>query len=102
MEAYRTVVVAPDAADVAALAAADVVTLTSSSTADALADLVDATGGLTSPPAVCIGPVTAATAESRGLRCVAVAEPHDLDGLVAVVVDVVGDGTGGKLRRGTP
>jgi uroporphyrinogen-III synthase len=104
VEAYRTVVAPVDAAGVAALSAADVVTLTSSSTADALADVAASTGVVPGPVA-CIGPVTAATATARGLDCVAVADPHSLDGLVDAVVAAVGrpvDAPGpGDGARGT-
>jgi uroporphyrinogen-III synthase len=40
---------------------------------------------------VCIGPVTAAAAEAHGLSVAAVADPHDLGGLVeALVVALAG------------
>lgn len=106
VEAYRTVVAPVDAAGVAALSAADVITLTSSSIADALADVV-ASAGVAPGPVACIGPVTAATATARGLDCVAVADPHSLDGLVDAVVAVVGGpvdasaATPGDGQRGT-
>lgn len=94
VEAYRTVPAPVDADGVEALRGADLATLTSSSTAEALADLVANHPGVEAPPVVCIGPVTAATASSRGLRSVAVAEPHSLDGLVAAVVAALAPGGG--------
>ena len=57
----------------------DLVVLASSSAATAFAAL-----GL-ELPAVSIGPETTRTAETAGIRIVAEAEPHDLDGLVAAV-----------------
>lgn len=89
-EAYRTVPAEVTPAGLAALAAADAVTVTSSSTADALADLVAARAGFVAPPVVCMGPVAAATASTRGLVCLATAEPHSLDGLVDAVVAALG------------
>lgn len=110
VEAYRTVPAPVTAAGLAALASSDVVTLTSSSCADALAEAV--AGGATQlTPAdiavVCMGPVTAGTAVGRGLRCLAVAEPHTLDGLVAAVEAAVGRnapgvGPEGSDRRDAP
>lgn len=94
VEAYRTVPADVDVEEVEALRGADLATLTSSSTADALADLVASRPGIEVPPVVCIGPVTAATARSRGLRSLAVAEPHSLDGLVAAVLDALGPADG--------
>jgi uroporphyrinogen III methyltransferase / synthase len=57
----------------------DLVVLASSSAATAFAAL-----GL-ELPAVSIGPETTRTAQAAGIRIVAEAEPHDLDGLVAAV-----------------
>lgn len=90
VEAYRTVPASVDRDGLAAIAVAEVVTLTSSSTADALAELATTHPNLVVPPVVCIGPVTAATASARGLQVAAVADPHSLDGLVAAVVGVLG------------
>lgn len=104
VEAYRTVAAPVDAVGLATLLAADLVTLTSSSTADALADLLAASPEVAPVPVVCIGPVTAATARQRGLDCVAVADPHSLDGLVEAVVAAVGrhlDEGPGDEARGT-
>jgi uroporphyrinogen-III synthase len=70
---YRTRLLAP------ALPDGDLVVLASSSAARALAALgVDV-------PAVSIGPQTTRTAEAVGVRIVAEAKTHDLDGLVAAV-----------------
>ena len=62
----------------------DLVVLASASAAQALAKLqLDL-------PAVSIGPETTRSAEAAGIRVVAEAEPHDLDGLVAAVARAVG------------
>jgi uroporphyrinogen-III synthase len=70
---YRTVELHPPAPE------GDVAVLTSGSTARALA----ATGARL--PVVAIGPQTAAEARARGLEVLAVADSHDLDGLVDAV-----------------
>jgi uroporphyrinogen-III synthase len=75
---YRTVELRPSPPD------GDVAVLMSGSAARALA----ATG--TRMPVVAIGPRTAAEAEAAGLRVVAVAERHDLDGLVEAVQSYLG------------
>ena len=73
---YRTVLLQPEAPE------GDIVVLASGSAARAFAWLeLDV-------PAVSIGPQTTAVAESVGLRVVAEAETHDLDGLVAAVARV--------------
>jgi uroporphyrinogen III methyltransferase/synthase len=77
-----------------ALAAADYVTFTSSSTARFL---VDAVGSPVALPAgariVSIGPVTSATAHEHGLTVHVEAERHDIDGLLeALVRDAQGAG----------
>lgn len=71
---YRTVELAPRA-----FPEADLVALASSSQASAFARLELAL------PAVSIGPQTTATATAAGVRVLAEADPHDLDGLVAAV-----------------
>ena len=71
---YRTIELEPEE-----LPAGDVVVLASGSTARSFAAL-DA-----DVPAVSIGPQTTRAAEQAGLRVVAEAETHDLDGLVAAV-----------------
>jgi uroporphyrinogen-III synthase len=88
VEAYRTVPVDVDDRSRQAIAGADAVTLTSSSTVE---QFVAAVGIDLAPPVVaCIGPVTAATAQRLGLPGIAVADPHSLDGLVDVVVRALG------------
>jgi uroporphyrinogen III methyltransferase/synthase len=86
-EAYRTVPVPPDEATRAAIASADAITFTSSST---VTHTCDALGGDRLPPTVIsIGPITSATARDRGLEVTAEADPHTIDGLVAAVLDAL-------------
>ena len=68
-----------------ALAAADYVTFTSSST---VTRFLDAAGGRVPNGArvVSIGPVTSATARERGLEVHVEAERHDIDGLIEALV----------------
>jgi uroporphyrinogen III methyltransferase / synthase len=84
VEAYRTVAVPLDDAARDAVAGADAVTFTSSSTVDHFV----AAGGLDvlPPVVVAIGPITAATAATHGIEVTATAGVHDLDGLVEAVV----------------
>jgi uroporphyrinogen-III synthase len=51
--------------------------------------VLDALGGhdLSSLRAVSIGPVTTGTLRERGITPVREADPHDVDGLVAAVLD---------------
>lgn len=65
------------------------VTLTSPRFAEAWATLVDGTP-TAGVPVVCIGPSTADAATARGLSVAAVADPHDLRGLVDAVRASVG------------
>jgi uroporphyrinogen III methyltransferase/synthase len=82
--AYRTVPALVSARHRAAVAEADVVTFTSSSTVERY---LDALGDETLPPVVaCIGPVTAATAKARGLTVDVESDVHTIDGLVAALV----------------
>lgn len=92
VEAYRTVPASPGPDDVAAAAAADAVTFTSSSAVDRFAEVV----GAPRAPAVvaCIGPVTAATARRHGFAGVVEADPHTLAGLVDVLVATLTGGSG--------
>jgi uroporphyrinogen III methyltransferase/synthase len=78
--AYRTVAVTPDEATRAAVAGADAITFTSSSTVTNLCSAVGVDGV---PPIVAtIGPVTSATARDLGLTVTTEAEPHTIDSLV--------------------
>jgi uroporphyrinogen III methyltransferase/synthase len=90
VEAYRTEAapVAPEVRD--AVASADVVTFTSSSTVERFCDALGA--GAVPPAVACIGPVTAATARARGLRVDVEADPHTIDGLVEALVRWAGGG----------
>jgi uroporphyrinogen III methyltransferase/synthase len=84
VDAYRTVPAAVTDEQRAAVATADVVTFTSSSTAQ---HFVAAFGADAVPPMVaCIGPVTAATARELGLHVDVEAEVHSVAGLVAALV----------------
>jgi uroporphyrinogen III methyltransferase/synthase len=84
VEAYRTTPATPPPERLEAAAKADAIAFTSSSTVD---NYLAAAGPSAVPPAVvCIGPITAATARSRGLTVTAEAAEHNLDGLVAAVV----------------
>jgi uroporphyrinogen-III synthase len=84
VEAYRTVPVTPQDADLARLDAADLVCFTSSSTVDALVSAA----GMARLPAIIVsmGIATTATAMARGLVVDVTAEPSTLDGLLDAVV----------------
>jgi len=72
----------------AALASADYVTFTSSSTVRFLLEATGARDGLPeSARVVSIGPVTSATAREHGLTVHVEAERHDIDGLVDALVE---------------
>lgn len=81
VEAYRTGTAEIDHSSLSALAAADVVTFTSSSTVSRHLEQVGGTDGVTAAVA-CIGPVTAATAREAGLPVAVEAPVHTVDGLV--------------------
>jgi uroporphyrinogen III methyltransferase / synthase len=84
VEAYRTEQAPLAEEQAAAVAAADVVTFTSSST---VSNFLAAMGGRPIPPAVvAIGPITAATARDHGLAVDVEAEVHTIDGLVDALV----------------
>jgi uroporphyrinogen III methyltransferase/synthase len=88
VEAYRTVPAVPSPEAMTAVAEADAACFTASST---VTGFVSAFGLAAVPPVVvCIGPVTAATAEDAGMRVAAVAGVHTIDGLVAALVEVLG------------
>jgi uroporphyrinogen III methyltransferase/synthase len=87
VEAYRTVPQKIEPALLAAAGAADAVCFASSS---AVNSYLDQAGTAPRPPMVaCIGPVTAATARSRGLQVHAEASEHTLDGLIAALVSTL-------------
>jgi len=87
---YRTVTAEPDPAEVARVRAGefDALTFTSSSTVDNFCRLVGPLSG--DPIIVSIGPVTSASAAAAGLQVTVEADPHDIDGLVAAVLGVLG------------
>lgn len=85
VDAYRTVPAAITDEQRAAVAGADAITFTSSSTVERF---LEALGPDAVPPVVaCIGPVTAATARQHGLAVHVEAEVHSIDGLVAALVE---------------
>ena len=88
VEAYRTEPVPLDADAARAVAGAEVVTFTSSSTVtNFLAALAQAPAPPAVPPVVAaIGPVTAATAREHGLDVAVEAPVHTIDGLVDALV----------------
>ncbi|MEO7556452.1 MAG: uroporphyrinogen-III C-methyltransferase [Acidimicrobiales bacterium] len=84
VDAYRTVAAEPAAELLAAAAAADVITFTSSSTVERYLDVA---GAERVPPIVaCIGPITAATARARGLPVAVESAVHTVAGLVDALV----------------
>jgi uroporphyrinogen III methyltransferase/synthase len=87
VDAYRTVAAMPSRAQLDAVAGADIITFTSSSTVERFLELA---GPSRVPPIVaCIGPVTAATARARGVDVQIEATVHTIDGLVDAIVDAV-------------
>jgi uroporphyrinogen III methyltransferase/synthase len=91
VEAYRTARPAPAPELAQAVAGADAVTFTSSSTVTGYVELM---GVQRLPPVVaCIGPVTAATARELGIEVTAVATEHTLAGLVEALAGVGRAGT---------
>lgn len=83
VESYRSVPTEVSGPLAAEAARADVALFAASSAVRSFCSVVDDFGGL----AVCIGPATAATAAEMGLSSVVVARDHDIDGLVAAVID---------------
>jgi uroporphyrinogen III methyltransferase / synthase len=84
VEAYRTEQAPLAEEQAAAVAAADIVTFTSSSTVD---NFLAAMGDRPLPLVVAaIGPITAATAREHGLAVDVEAEVHTIDGLVEALV----------------
>jgi uroporphyrinogen III methyltransferase/synthase len=87
--AYRTEAAPVGEAQRQAVAGADVVTFTSSSTVERF---LDALGPGAVPPVVaCIGPITAGTARDRGLAVDVVAEVHTIEGLVDALAHHLAD-----------
>ena len=84
---YRTVADVPVGADALA---ADLVTFTSSSTVRFFAG-ASAGRDLSAVRGVSIGPVTSTTMRELGIAIVAEAAQHDLDGLVAAVIEAAGN-----------
>jgi uroporphyrinogen III methyltransferase / synthase len=86
---YETVREAPDAAAVEAAQGADYVTFTSSST---VTNLIAALGERFPPNAriVSIGPVTSDSARAAGLNVDVEAAQHDIDGLLAALLEDAG------------
>jgi uroporphyrinogen III methyltransferase/synthase len=84
VEAYRTVPAAVDPPARAEVARADAVCFSSASTVEGLVSAVGLSG--VPPVVVCIGPVTAAAAESAGLRVTAIADQASVDALAEAVV----------------
>jgi len=87
VDAYRTVAVQPQEGGLADARGADAVTFTSSSTVTSFVGAVGVDG--VPPVVVCMGPVTAETAEAAGLHVDAVARPSTLDALVHAVVEAL-------------
>ena len=84
VDAYRTVAARVSDEQRAAIAAADAITFTSSSTVDRF---IEAAGADAVPPVVaCIGPVTAETARGQGLTVDVEAGVHTVVGLVDALV----------------
>ena len=84
VEAYRTAAAPLDDERRASLAAADMITFTSSST---VTRFLDAAGPESLPPVVAtIGPVTAATAREHGVPVDIEAEAHSIDGLIDAIL----------------
>jgi uroporphyrinogen III methyltransferase/synthase len=89
---YRTLATLPRHPD--RMLDADAVAFTSSSTVTRFADALPG-HDLASVRGVSIGPVTTATARDRGVGVVAEATRHDLDGLVATLLDLLSESPGG-------
>ena len=87
---YRTVTAEPEPAELERVRAGDfdAVTFTSSSTVERFCGLVGPVAG--AHKIVSIGPITTASATAAGLHVDVEADPHDIDGLVAAVLDLLG------------
>jgi uroporphyrinogen III methyltransferase/synthase len=84
---YRTAPATPDPDDLARVraGAVDAITFTSSSTVENFCDVVGAIDDAR-PLVVSIGPITSKTAQARGLRVDAEADPHTIAGLIDALV----------------
>jgi uroporphyrinogen-III synthase len=90
IDAYRTVYCErlPEEAERALRSReVDVVAFTSASTVEGFARVVDVA---VSPPAVCMGPVTAHAARRTGFEVAGVADPHTIEGLVEALSRTLG------------
>jgi uroporphyrinogen III methyltransferase/synthase len=88
VDAYRTVAAPATELQLAAVAGADAVTFTSSSTVERFLEVA---GSARVPPVVAaIGPVTAATARARGLEVTVEAAEHTIGGLVEALTGYFG------------
>ena len=87
--AYRTTPVDVPAERVEAIRRADAIAFTSSSTCENF--VASAGAGALPASVIAIGPATAETAAGLGVRVDAIAEPSNLDGLVAAVVATIGN-----------
>lgn len=90
VDAYRTHLAAclpGDAAKALRDGTVDAITFTSASTVEGFVGMAGplSEAGIGLPGVVCIGPVTASAARLAGMRVVAVARPHTIDGLVAAL-----------------
>lgn len=102
VEAYRTEPMPLDEPTAAAIADAEMVTFTSSSTVTNFLDALGRAPRATAPPPVvaAIGPVTAETARAAGLEVAAEASVHTIDGLVDAVVAWAADHPPRVVTRG--
>ena len=91
VEAYRTEAAPVDDDRRAAVAAAEVVTFTSSSTVDRFVEAFGVEG--VPPVVVSIGPVTSATARDHGLTVAVEATEHSIPGLVEALTNSMGGAT---------
>lgn len=82
--AYRTIDAAVTGEDRRLAASGDIITFTSSSTAERFVRLIGL--DMLPPVVVSIGPITSATARELGIEVTIEADPHTIDGLVAAVV----------------
>jgi uroporphyrinogen III methyltransferase/synthase len=96
VEAYRTVKPAVERESIVRIVeqnAIDVVTFTSSSTVSNFAEIVglkDLSGFLSATLVACVGPITAATAASYGLRKIIQPQLYNADALIESIVEALG------------